>query len=72
MDSVGARERGIGQQREGVGHAPRGVDDLARALVDARDYTRRMYAHLTPEQQAFPQIPIVNLPRWEVGHVGWF
>ena len=64
MDSVGARERGIGQQREGVGHAPRGVDDLARALVDARDYTRRMYAHLTPEQQAFPQIPIVNLPSW--------
>lgn len=54
------------------GNAPRGADGLARALVDAREYTRRMYAHLTPEEQAFPRIPIVNLPRWEVGHVGWF
>lgn len=31
-----------------------------------------MYRHLAPDQQRFPQIGIVNLPRWEVGHVGWF
>ncbi|MCC6192957.1 MAG: ergothioneine biosynthesis protein EgtB [Burkholderiales bacterium] len=31
-----------------------------------------MYRHLTPDQQRFPQIAIVNLPRWETGHIGWF
>jgi iron(II)-dependent oxidoreductase len=41
-------------------------------LREARDYTLAIYAHLTPGQQAFPCIAAVNLPRWEVGHVGWF
>jgi len=31
-----------------------------------------MYRHLTAEQQQFPEIAIVNLPRWELGHIGWF
>ncbi len=72
MSSAGTRERGIGRAEAGPGNAPRAAEELARALVDARDYTRRLYADLTPDQQRFPQIPIVNLPRWEVGHIGWF
>jgi len=56
--------------REGL--APRSEAALAAALLDAREYTRRTYAHLTDAQQQFPRIPVVNLPRWEIGHVGWF
>ncbi len=55
-----------------VGHGPRSAAAIGKALADVRDYTRRMYAHLTPDQRAFPQIAIVNLPRWELGHIGWF
>ena len=56
--------------REGI--APRSNAALAAALLDAREYTRRTYAHLTDAQQRFPRIPVVNLPRWEIGHIGWF
>ena len=56
--------------REGL--APRSAAALAAALLDAREYTRRTYAHLTAAQQQFPRIPLVNLPRWEIGHIGWF
>jgi iron(II)-dependent oxidoreductase len=45
---------------------------LSRALVDARNYTQSIYSHLTPSQEQFPQIPLVNLPRWELGHIAWF
>lgn len=31
-----------------------------------------MYAHLTAVAREFPQVPTVNLPRWELGHIGWF
>ena len=51
---------------------PRTVDALATALVDARHHTKRVYAHLTDAQQAFPLLATINPPRWEVGHVGWF
>jgi gamma-glutamyl hercynylcysteine S-oxide synthase len=54
------------------GAAPRSAAALAAALVDAREYTRRTYAHLATAQQQFPRIPIVNPPRWEIGHIGWF
>ena len=54
------------------GAAPRSAAALAAALVDAREYTRRTYAHLSTAQQQFPRIPIVNPPRWEIGHIGWF
>ncbi len=57
---------------EGHGNAPRSAPAIAQALVDARDYTRRLYAHLSTDQCRFPRIPIVNPPRWEVGHIGWF
>ncbi len=59
------------QESEFAGGA-RSAATLARALVDARDYTQRMYRHLAPAQQRFPQLPVVNLPRWELGHIGWF
>jgi hypothetical protein len=52
--------------------APRSAPALAHALVDARNYTQRMYAHLTDAEAQFPQLPTVNPPRWEVGHIGWF
>jgi len=52
--------------------APRTRDALAAALREARDYTLGIYAHLAPAQQAFPRVATVNLPRWEIGHVGWF
>lgn len=45
---------------------------LADALVEARQYTLAAYAHLDAEQQRFPRLPVVNLPRWEIGHIGWF
>ena len=54
------------------GAAPRSTAALAAALLDAREYTRRTYAHLTEAQLQFPRIAVVNPPRWEIGHVGWF
>lgn len=45
---------------------------LAAALASSREYTLSLYAHLDEEQQRFPRIPVVNLPRWELGHIGWF
>jgi gamma-glutamyl hercynylcysteine S-oxide synthase len=57
---------------DGARAAPRSASELARALVDARDYTKRIYAHLMADEPAFPQWEGVNLPRWEVGHIGWF
>jgi iron(II)-dependent oxidoreductase len=62
----------MGERSVAVEGAPRTADAIARALVDARNYTQQMYAHLTGTQQQFPQWPTVNPPRWEVGHIGWF
>ena len=45
---------------------------LACALVDAREYTRRAYAHLAAQDPVFPQLAIVNPARWELGHIAWF
>ena len=45
---------------------------LGDALVDAREYTRRCYAHLEAGDVAFPLIATVNPARWELGHVAWF
>lgn len=52
--------------------SPRSANALASALRDSRNYTLGLYAHLTDAQQRFPQIAGVNLPRWEIGHIGWF
>jgi ergothioneine biosynthesis protein EgtB len=69
-------DRGIAQPAEPESDAPkvtpRSATDLAAALSACREYTLGLYAHLTEAQQRFPRLAIVNPPRWEVGHVGWF
>jgi iron(II)-dependent oxidoreductase len=69
---VGLREAGISVRKEGPGAVPRSAAALARALVDARDYTQSAYSHLSAAEQAFPQLPTINPARWEVGHIAWF
>ena len=64
IDRIGAR---IPTHR-----APKSREALAVALADAREYTRRCYAHLAGRDPAFPCIATVNPARWELGHVGWF
>jgi iron(II)-dependent oxidoreductase len=46
--------------------------DLIRDLHAAREKTRRVVDDLAGERELGPQLAIVNPPRWEVGHVGWF
>jgi iron(II)-dependent oxidoreductase len=55
-----------------AGVAPRTAGALEAALREARDYTLSIYAHLGADQRAFPQLATVNLPQWEIGHIGWF
>ena len=38
----------------------------------ARECTRRVTDDLAGERELGPRLAIVNPPRWEVGHVGWF
>jgi len=52
--------------------APRTAAEIAAALVDAREYTLAVYAHLDAAQEHFPRRREVNPPRWEIGHIGWF
>ncbi len=47
-------------------------DRLAAALVEARERTLAMYAHLDLSRTRFPCIPIVNPPLWELAHIAWF
>jgi iron(II)-dependent oxidoreductase len=48
------------------------VQDLADRLRAAREHTRRVADDLAGERELGPLLAIVNPPRWEVGHVGWF
>jgi len=48
------------------------VGALRAALIEARDYTLALYAHLSPGQLRFPRLRIVNPPFWELAHIGWF
>lgn len=48
------------------------ADVLARELVDARARTLALTADLEGERELGPKLPIVNPPRWELGHVAWF
>jgi gamma-glutamyl hercynylcysteine S-oxide synthase len=41
-------------------------------LRAARSRTRRVVDDLAGERELGPKLAIVNPPRWEVGHVGWF
>ncbi|MEP7328904.1 MAG: selenoneine synthase SenA [Betaproteobacteria bacterium] len=52
--------------------AARSAAALAAALIDAREYTKSLYAHLTLAQRQFPYRSDVNPPEWEMGHIGWF
>ncbi|MCW5590791.1 MAG: SUMF1/EgtB/PvdO family nonheme iron enzyme [Burkholderiales bacterium] len=49
-----------------------GIDALADALRESREYTLSMYAHLEGAQWRFPLLEIVNPPDWELAHVGYF
>src|SRR6185503_14952764 len=46
--------------------------DLVEQLRAARAHTRRVVDDLAGERELGPKLAIVNPPRWEVGHVGWF
>ena len=46
--------------------------ELIARLRVAREHTRKVADDLGGEREFGPQLAIVNPPRWEVGHVGWF
>ncbi len=48
------------------------MDGLVAQLRNARAHTRRVADDLAGERELGPKLAIVNPPRWEVGHVGWF
>jgi len=48
------------------------MQDLAARLRSAREHTRRLVDDLAGERELGPKLAIVNPPRWEAGHVGWF
>jgi iron(II)-dependent oxidoreductase len=48
------------------------MEAIAVRLRKAREHTRRVADDLGGERELGPQLAIVNPPRWELGHVGWF
>lgn len=48
------------------------VRELTEELRSARERTKRVADDLCGEREFGPRLPIVNPPRWEIGHVGWF
>jgi iron(II)-dependent oxidoreductase len=48
------------------------MQSLIERLLAARTHTRRVADDLAGERELGPKLAIVNPPRWEVGHVGWF
>ncbi len=53
-----------------------GPELLSLALMDARNHTLRLFSEfqrtLEAAQLQVPQLPILNPPLWELGHIGWF
>ncbi len=49
-----------------------GIDELAEALRESREYTLSMYGHLEGDQWQVPLLEIVNPPIWELAHIGHF
>ena len=45
---------------------------IIEELRAARERTRRIADDLRGERELGPKLGIVNPPRWELGHVGWF
>jgi iron(II)-dependent oxidoreductase len=48
------------------------ANTLVEELRDARRRTRRLADDLAGERELGPKLAIVNPPRGEIGHVGWF
>lgn len=48
------------------------MEKIGARLKHAREHTRRVVDDLAGERELGPKLAIVNPPRWEVGHVGWF
>jgi len=48
------------------------AETLIAELHDARQRTRRIADDLGGARELGPKLAIVNPPRWEIGHVGWF
>jgi len=48
------------------------VSPLLERLRRAREHTRSIADDLAGERELGPKLAIVNPPRWELGHVGWF
>jgi len=48
------------------------MQELSLRLRKAREHTRRLVDDLAGDRELGPKLAIVNPPRWEVGHVGWF
>ena len=46
--------------------------ELIEELRSAREHLRRVADGLGGERELGPRLAIVNPPRWEIGHVGWF
>jgi len=46
--------------------------NLLSELREARAHTRAVADDLRDEKELGPMLAIVNPPRWELGHVGWF
>lgn len=51
-------------------HSPRAT--LAKWLEEARALTHRAFSLVAPAALEVPCLPIVNPPRWELGHLAWF
>ena len=47
-------------------------DTLIEELNASREITRKVADDLTGARELGPLLAIVNPPRWELGHVGWF
>lgn len=48
------------------------IRELGEELASAREHLRRVADDLGGSREYGPRLAIVNPPRWEVGHVGWF
>jgi EgtB-related family protein len=46
--------------------------ELIEELRSARAHLKRVADDLDGERELGPKLAIVNPPRWEIGHVGWF
>jgi len=45
---------------------------LHEALLDAHRTALALIDDLDDAQWQVPRLPVANLPRWELGHLGWF